>query len=93
MSKNYEDNIKILKALGEINRLKIVDMLSSGEMCACILLESFHFTQPTLSHHMKVLMDSGIVKCRKEGTWIHYSLDKELCSDVIKFLNGVLNDE
>lgn len=93
MSKNYEDNIKILKALGEVNRIKIVDMLSSGEKCACILLESFHFTQPTLSHHMKVLMDSGIVKCRKEGTWMHYSLDKELCSDVIKFLNGVLNDE
>ena len=93
MSKNYEDNIKILKALGEINRLKIVDMLSSGEKCACIILESFHFTQPTLSHHMKVLIDSGIVKCRKEGTWMHYSLDKELCSDVVKFLNGVLNDE
>ena len=93
MSKNYEDNIKILKALGEINRLKIVDMLSSGEKCACIILESFHFTQPTLSHHMKVLIDSGIVKCRKEGTWMHYSLDKELCSDVVKFLNGILNDE
>lgn len=93
MSKNYEDNIKILKALGEINRLKIVDMLSSGEKCACIILESFNFTQPTLSHHMKVLMDSGIVKCRKEGTWMHYSLDKELCNDVVKFLNEVLNDE
>lgn len=93
MSKSYEDNIKILKALGEINRLKIVNMLSSGEKCACILLESFHFTQPTLSHHMKVLMDSGIVKCRKEGTWMHYSLDKELCSEVVKFLNGVLNDK
>ena len=93
MSKNYEDNIKILKALGEINRLKIVDMLSSGEKCACIILESFHFTQPTLSHHKKVLMDSGIVKCRKEGTWMHYSLDRELCNDVVKFLNEVLNDE
>ena len=93
MSKNYEDNIRILKALGEINRLKIVDMLSSGEKCACIILESFHFTQPTLSHHMKVLMDSGIVKCRKEGTWMHYSLDRELCNDVVKFLNEVLNDE
>lgn len=92
MSKNYEDNIKILKALGEINRLKIVDMLSSGEKCACIILESFNFTQPTLSHHMKVLMDSGIVKCRKEGTWIHYSLDKELCADVLDFLRDILEE-
>lgn len=90
MSKNYEINIKILKALGEINRLKIVDMLSSGEKCACIILENFHFTQPTLSHHMKVLMESGIVKYRKEGTWIYYSLDKELCSDVVNFLREVL---
>lgn len=92
MSKNYEDNIKILKALGEINRIKIVDMLSSGEKCACIILESFRFTQPTLSHHMKVLMDSGIVKCRKEGTWIHYSLDKELCTDVLNFLRDILGE-
>ena len=92
MSRNYEDNIKILKALGEINRLKIVDMLSSGEKCACIILESFNFTQPTLSHHMKVLMDSGIVKCRKEGTWMHYSLDKELCADVLDFLRDILEE-
>lgn len=92
MSRNYEENIKILKALGEINRLKIVDMLSSGEKCACIILESFNFTQPTLSHHMKVLMDSGIVKCRKEGTWIHYSLDKELCADVLDFLRDILEE-
>lgn len=92
MSRNYEDNIKILKALGEINRLKIVDMLSSGEKCACIILENFNFTQPTLSHHMKVLMDSGIVKCRKEGTWIHYSLDKELCADVLDFLRDILEE-
>ena len=67
-------------------------MLSSGEKCACIILESFNFTQPTLSHHMKVLMDSGIVKCRKEGTWIHYSLDKELCADVLDFLRDILEE-
>ena len=92
MNKNYDDNIKILKALGEINRLKIVDMLSSGEKCACIILESFHFTQPTLSHHMKVLMDSGMVKCRKEGTWIYYSLDRDICSDVLNFLQNILRE-
>ena len=93
MRKNYEDNIKLLKALGEVNRLKIVDMLSSGEKCACIILESFHFTQPTLSHHMKVLMDSGIVKCRKVGTWMYYSLDIELCDDFMRFLNNILSSD
>lgn len=93
MIKNYEKNIRIFKALGEINRVKIIDMLSSGEKCACIILESFNFTQPTLSHHMKVLMDCGIVKCRKEGTWIYYSLDSEICNDLMKFLKIILNSK
>ncbi len=93
MIKNYEKNIKIFKALGEINRVKIVDMLATGEKCACIILENFHFTQPTLSHHMKVLMDCGLVKCRKEGTWIYYSLDIGLADELMRFLNSILTNE
>ena len=88
---DYEKNIKIYKAIGEINRIKIIEMLSTGEKCACILLENFNFTQPTLSHHMRVLLDCGIVKCRKEGTWIHYRLDDIACNDTIKFLEKILN--
>ena len=88
---DYEKNIKIYKAIGEINRIKILEMLSSGEKCACVLLENFNFTQPTLSHHMRVLMDCGIVKCRKEGTWIYYSLEETACNDTIKFLEEILN--
>lgn len=90
MNKDYEKNIKIYKAIGEINRAKIVDMLSTGEKCACVILENFNFTQPTLSHHMRVLMDCGIVKCRKKGTWIHYSLDEEVCNETIRFLKNIL---
>ena len=59
---NYEENAKIIKALSDPNRLKIIDILSCGEKCACDILEHFDFTQPTLSHHMKVLMDCGLVK-------------------------------
>ena len=88
---DYEKNIKIYKAIGEINRIKILEMLSSGEKCACVLLENFNFTQPTLSHHMRVLMGCGIVKCRKEGTWIYYSLEETVCNDTIKFLEEILN--
>ncbi|MDZ5016676.1 metalloregulator ArsR/SmtB family transcription factor, partial [Clostridium perfringens] len=93
MIKNYEKNIKIFKALGEINRVKIVDMLATGEKCACLILESFHFTQPTLSHHMKVLMDCGLVKCRKEGTWIYYSLDNDVADELMRFLISILTNE
>lgn len=65
----------ICKALGDPNRLKIVMMLSDGEKCACRLLERFSITQPTLSHHMKILCECGLVTSRKEGKWNHYSLD------------------
>ena len=58
---NYDENAKILKAVADANRLKIIDILSCGELCACDILENFDFTQPTLSHHMKVLADVGLV--------------------------------
>ena len=64
----------IFKALGDENRIKILKLLQSGEKCACILLDDLHITQPTLSHHMKILCDSEIVVGRKDGKWTHYSI-------------------
>lgn len=81
-----EEQIAILKALADRNRLAIVDMLSCGELCACRILERFHITQPTLSHHMKVLTDCGLVVGRKEGVWMHYSLNKARVEDFLAFL-------
>lgn len=75
MKLNYEESSRVLKALADPNRLKIVDILSCGEECACTILEHFNFTQPTLSHHMKILMECGLVTSKKEGTWTKYSLD------------------
>lgn len=65
----------ICKALGDANRLQIVQMLADGEKCGCKLLEKFEITQPTLSHHMKILCDCGLVVARKEGKWSLYSLN------------------
>lgn len=65
----------IFKAFCDENRIKILELLQSGEKCACRLLEEINVTQPTLSHHMKVLCDSGIVVGRKDGKWTHYSID------------------
>ena len=62
----------MFKALSDETRLKIVEMLSCGEMCACDILESFSITQPTLSYHLKTLIDSGIINSRKDGSWIRY---------------------
>lgn len=78
MERIYTDTAKILKALSDPKRLRIVDMLSCGELCACQILEAFHVTQPTLSHDMKLLVQTGIVKDRREGKNIYYSLDKEV---------------
>lgn len=71
---NEMDIALVCKAIGDTNRLKIVKMLSDGEKCGCKLLEAFEITQPTLSHHMKILSDCGLVNARKEGKWTHYSL-------------------
>ncbi len=78
----------ICKALGDNNRLKIVQMLSKGELCGCHLLEEFEITQPTLSHHMKILCDSGLVNDRKEGKWHHYSIN----CDTLNEFKGFIDD-
>lgn len=67
----------ICKALGDSNRLAIMNRLEGGELCACRLLEAFQITQPTLSHHMKILGGAGLVSSRKDGKWTYYSLNRE----------------
>lgn len=77
MEQVYIDAAKILKAISDPKRLRIVDMLSCGELCGCEILEAFHITQPTLSHDMKVLVEAGIVYDRREGKNTFYSLNGE----------------
>jgi len=89
VDKKYTDYAVLFKALCDPNRLMIVDMLSCGELCACVILEKFNITQPTLSHHMKTLCDCGLVNGRKEGKWTHYSLNGEIVQDFKVFLEEV----
>jgi ArsR family transcriptional regulator len=86
------DYALVFKALADETRLKIVEMLSCGELCACDILESFHITQPTLSYHMKTLTDSGIVISRKEGSWVRYRNNEELVSAVRLFWNQITTE-
>ena len=88
MSK-YIDIARVFKAFCDENRLMVLEMLQSGEKCACILLEKLKISQPTLSHHMKILVDSGIVTARKEGKWTHYSISKEGCENTAKLLKDL----
>lgn len=90
------DMVQMFKALGDPNRLRIVKMLSGGEKCACKLLEAFQITQPTLSHHMKILCDCGMVAARRDGRWTHYSLCGEAAAALAAFaaeLQGAAKEE
>lgn len=77
MKNKYQDQAKIFKAFCDENRLMILEMLQSGEKCACKLLEELHIGQSTLSHHMKILCESGIVVGRRQGKWTYYSIHPE----------------
>lgn len=79
----------VFKALSDPNRMKIFEMLSSQELCACKILDELHITQPTLSHHMSILTNSGLVKSRKEGQWMHYSLNTELVAEIRDFFDVI----
>lgn len=93
MEQIYTDTAKVLKAISDPKRLRIVDMLSCGELCACVILESFHITQPTLSHDMKVLGDAGIIKDRKEGKNTYYSLNRDNLSEVLQILEHMFEEK
>lgn len=87
MELNEKQTAAIFKAFCDENRIKILQLLLDGEKCACKLLEEMNITQPTLSHHMKTLLDSGIVNGRKEGKWMHYSISKEGLEKAQKYLD------
>ena len=86
------DEVLICKALGDPNRLEIVKMLSEQEKCGCKLLERFDITQPTLSHHMKILVDSGLINDRKEGKWHYYSTNTDIMKEFCGFIKTLCND-
>jgi len=69
--------VKTMKALSDPSRVKIVKMLAGGEMCVCELREALGLAQPTVSKHLKVLEEAGLVASRKEGLWVNYRLAAE----------------
>ena len=79
---DYRNDAKLFKALSDENRLQILTQLNNEEKCACVLLEKLAISQPTLSHHMRVL----------EGKWMYYSLrrgaGKEMAGLLAAYLAG-----
>lgn len=65
---------RIFKALADETRLRIIGLLTSREMCVCEVMVALHLTQPTASHHLRILENVGLVRDRKEGKWVFYGL-------------------
>lgn len=88
----YENLSNVLKVIADENRLEILDLLSCGELCACDLLEHFDFSQPTLSHHMKVLHDNDLITYRKDGNKKMYKLNSEALKAAGGYLDLIARD-
>ena len=68
---------QVFKALGDPVRLRLVSLIGAhqgGEVCVCELSTAFELTQPTISHHLRVLREAGIIGCERRGTWVYYWL-------------------
>lgn len=75
-----------LKALSDATRLKILYLLSDGELCVCEIIYALNKPQSSISHHLNILKNLGFIKGRKEGIWIHYSLSNQEITDIVKKL-------
>ncbi len=92
MELNFVRGSALFKALADETRSKIVHILSCGEVCACELLDYFDLSQPTLSHHLGILVDSGLVSARPEGKWTRYSLNRDEFTVLEQFVHTISHE-
>ena len=89
MATVYEERAKVFKALCDERRQRILELLHSGEKCACVLIDEMGMPQSSLSYHMKILCDSGIVTSREEGKWTHYQISRQGSEMAIELLKEI----
>jgi len=81
----------LLKALADPVRLRLVSIVAAsegGEACVCDLNDAFDLSQPTISHHLKVLHDAGLLDRSKRGVWVYYAVRREVLSDIATLIGG-----
>ena len=76
-------------ALSDETRLEIVSMLSAGERCVCELMDALDVAQSRLSFHLRVLKEAGIVMDRKDGRWVHYSLNRDRLEEMEELVHSM----
>lgn len=89
MKSIHEQHARIFKAFCDERRLAILELLQNGEMCACELQEKLPIGQSTLSHHMRILCDAGVVDSRRDGKWIHYAISEEGSRNASEILKAI----
>lgn len=90
MTHSHGEYALLFKALSDETRLKIVTQLCGGqELCACNILENLSITQPTLSHHMKLLTECGLVNGRKDANWMRYTINTARVEEMQTFLEAL----
>lgn len=89
--KDYQERAKIFKAFCDPNRLQILAYLRSGQKCSCFLLEKMAISQSTLSYHMKILCDAGVVVGTPDGKWTHYGLSPKGIAKAQRILRTMTN--
>ena len=89
MENMHSENAMVFKAFCDETRLMALSLLQSGEKCACELLEQVNVSQSTLSHHMKILVESGIVVSRKQGKWMYYRISHKGSEKAIALLKSL----
>ena len=89
MATVYEERAKVFKALCDERRQRILELLHSGEKCACVLIDEMDMPQSSLSYHMKILCDSGIVPSREEGKWTHYQISRQGSEKAVELLKEI----
>ena len=90
MKRDYIVHARIFKAISDENRLRILDYLKEKERTASELLEIMDFGQSTLSHHMKILVEAGVVNARRQGKWVYYHVDEEAIRKIYGFMEYYL---
>jgi ArsR family transcriptional regulator len=82
---------RLLKALADPTRLRILSLLSrhEGEVCVFEIVESFTLEQPTISHHLRILRDAGLVDCRKKGLWAYYYVRRDALTRARDVIEGL----
>ncbi len=87
---SIKDKAEVFKALGHPTRLQIVEKLIDGEQCVCVLLEMFDIDMSTLSRHLSVLKNAGVVVDEKRGKNVFYSLECPCMLDVFNCMDDVM---